>query len=756
MPTSSLNGLSPPSDDPSNQRGAGVEEERIPLRRPGSPMPSPKKKADFQTLRWWTSVLSIAFSPIACTGDPDCLEIKTCTNDPQPSGGSDTGGTFEVPGLGGRGGAATSGGGGAGGSPDEELAGASSTAGAAGEASPPSVGVNVGSPCSIEGSLRCDTAASALVLACHDRVWEISTQCARGNLCDSSAPGCKPIIAGCRRLSPGDSFCDGTVLGTCGPDLVTVEEQTCEGRCAGGQCVSASCGDGLHQEGEECDDGNDDDGDACPSTCRNAHCGDGFLQEGVEECDDGDEDDTDDCPRNCREAVCGDGFTHEGVEDCDDANAIETDGCLKTCEAVVCGDKVVTPGFETCDDGNTIDTDDCPSNCQKAVCGDKFVHEGEEECDDGNDTEGDGCSLCQAEPVELVLGANHSCAILGDGRLKCWGDNTYSQCGGGQDAHVGDVPSDMGSNLRTLLTDVTAVAAGERHTCAVQDGALKCWGIYDSTAVSSPQTVDLGRKVSAVCADPGSMYTAVLLEDGSAKLWGAFAGNSDAGNELRQLPFTGAATALACGGLGICAILKTGKVECWGDYSWLAGYPTPRVMTFDVLDPSPLTNLVVGSGHGCGLHASGVMRCWGYNIYGQLGAATGNPHGDETDATSWPPVAMGAEIIAIAASGSLTCAIADTGGVKCWGNDAEAGGLGQPSIPALDTLPKDRDFISLGDTGPVAKLATSGRHVCALFRSGRVKCWGNNEQGQLGIGSAENIGDQFNELGNSLGYVSID
>jgi cysteine-rich repeat protein len=729
-------------------------------------MSTPGKRAEYRKLRWSMFALSlVAASPLSCVGDPDCLETKTCTKDPPSTGGVVTGlgGNFSMPARGGAGGTAsgaTVGSGGVGGD-DGETAGSPGSSGSAGEASAPDTGVNVGSPCSAEGSRRCDTPASALVLVCHDRVWEISTQCARGNLCNSNAPGCEPIIAGCRRLSPGDAFCEGSVRSTCGPDLVTVEEQMCEGRCAAGQCVSASCGDGVHQEDEECDDGNDDDGDACPSTCKNAHCGDSFVLDGEEECDDGNDDDSDACPTNCRDAVCGDGFVQEGVEDCDDANAVETDGCLKTCEAVVCGDKVVTPGLETCDDGNDIDTDDCPSTCQDAVCGDKFVFEGEEECDDGNDVEGDGCSLCQAEPVELVLGANHSCAILSDGRLKCWGDNTFSQCGGGQDAHVGDVPGDMGASLRTLLTNVTSVAAGERHTCAVQNGQVKCWGIYESTPTSTPQIVDVGGEASAVCSEPNSWYTAVLLAGGSVKLWGDFLGDTE--TDLRAVPFSGPVSSLACGGFGICGILKTGKAECWGDYDWLSGYPTPRVMAFDALDSTQLVKLSVGGWHGCGLHASGVLRCWGYGVYGQLGTPSGAaiPKGEETDSETWPAVDLGAKVKEIAASGTLTCAVTDAGGAMCWGGDGRSGALGQPQFepPIGDEVgeyPLDLDFIPLGAGAVVVKVATSGRHVCALFRSGRVKCWGNNARGQLGIGNTENIGDDFDELGNVLDYVSID
>ena len=97
----------------------------------------------------------------------------------------------------------------------------------------------------------------------------------------------------------------------------------------------------------------------------------------------------------------------------------------------------------------------------------------------------------------------------------------------------------------------------------------------------------------------------------------------------------------------------------------------------------------------------------------------------------------------------------------CWGGDGRSGALGQPQFepPIGDEVgeyPLDLDFISLGTGAAVTKLATSGSHVCALFRSGRVKCWGNNAQGQLGIGSTENIGDEFDELGNLLDYISID
>ena len=169
-------------------------------------------------------------------------------------------------------------------------------------------------------------------------------------------------------------------------------------------CRLARCGDGILQKGEPCDDGNMDDTDACTSTCAKARCGDGIVQQGVEACDDGNEDNSDHCLSNCAVAICGDGATHEGVEDCDDGNGIETDGCLSACVAASCGDGLVHAGVEACDDGNADDTDHCLSDCALASCGDGVVHAGVEACDDGNSDDGDGCSVsCEAEESSPAL-----------------------------------------------------------------------------------------------------------------------------------------------------------------------------------------------------------------------------------------------------------------------------------------------------------------------------------------------------------------
>jgi cysteine-rich repeat protein len=132
-------------------------------------------------------------------------------------------------------------------------------------------------------------------------------------------------------------------------------------------------------------------------------CGNGVLDPG-EECDDGNRSNEDGCTALCRRSVCGDGITDRSREQCDDRNTEPGDGCDALCrrEGMVCGNGVledVGSWPEECDDGNTVDGDGCSSNCFNEVgeCGDGTVN-WNEECDDGNRVPGDGCDEdCQQE-----------------------------------------------------------------------------------------------------------------------------------------------------------------------------------------------------------------------------------------------------------------------------------------------------------------------------------------------------------------------
>jgi cysteine-rich repeat protein len=133
----------------------------------------------------------------------------------------------------------------------------------------------------------------------------------------------------------------GVDVGSCAslPDCVVADAMATGQALAANVYGAFTCGDGVRQAGEQCDDGNADDGDACTNGCKTAKCGDGAVRTGVEQCDDGNRFDDDGCRNDCTLPVCGDGVLAKGAEECDDGNTAAGDGCGPDCrlESVTCG-----------------------------------------------------------------------------------------------------------------------------------------------------------------------------------------------------------------------------------------------------------------------------------------------------------------------------------------------------------------------------------------------------------------------------------
>jgi cysteine-rich repeat protein len=294
-----------------------------------------------------------------------------------------------------------------------------------------------GADCSVQGcsggSLSCtglcrfDTSTCTGCPVCGNGFVEFGEECDDGNAvteeCLYQETACQVCDAACNIVPGATSLCgDGIVdpsngeqcddtnlsdtdactntcqNAICGDGYVQAGVEECDDGNLSNEdtcldtCAAAFCGDSFVRAGlEECDDGNVDNGDACLDSCLSASCGDGFVQAGVEQCDDANADDTDACLTTCQTATCGDGLTWAGVEQCDDANADDTDACLATCQSASCGDGLVWTGVEQCDDANASDTDACLTTCETASCGDGFAWAGVEECDDGNAANTDAC-----------------------------------------------------------------------------------------------------------------------------------------------------------------------------------------------------------------------------------------------------------------------------------------------------------------------------------------------------------------------------
>ena len=192
------------------------------------------------------------------------------------------------------------------------------------------------------------------------------------------------------------------------------------------------------------------------------------------------------------------------------------------------------------------------------------------------------------------------------------------------------------------------------------------------------------------------------------------------------------ATAIAAGRDHTCALTNAGTVWCWGsDYSGQLGdggantdqpIPVP-VSGFS----SGVTAIAAGGDHTCAIADRGGVWCWGYNALGQVGDGSG------VRIRSVPVAVPGLDsgVTAIAAGRFFTCALTDRGAVRCWGSDSD-GQLGNGGVNIDRPTPGPVTDLSTG----VAAIAAGGAHACALTSTGALLCWGSDEFGQLGDAGA--------------------
>jgi alpha-tubulin suppressor-like RCC1 family protein len=332
--------------------------------------------------------------------------------------------------------------------------------------------------------------------------------------------------------------------------------------------------------------------------------------------------------------------------------------------------------------------------------------------------------------TEVVAGAVHTCALLSAGAVRCWGQGDL--LGLASTEHVGDDESPASSELVQVGGRARRVATGplSDHTCAVLDsGAVRCWGdgsvwqlgyssqenIGDDEAPAQAGDVDVGGPVEDVRT--GFQRTCALLRSGAVRCWGSG----------------------AFGGLGYGSTENVGDDETPAD----AG---------DVPLGARAVRLAVGSLHSCALLSSGTVRCWGIGADGELGYGNTENIGDDETPASAGDVDVGGAVVEIVAGGGHTCALLETGKVRCWG----LGTSGQLGYADTKNVGDDETPAAAGDVdvgGPVVHLTAGTNHTCALLDSGGVRCWGSGGSGRLGYGNTRNVGDD--ELPASAGDVEV-
>jgi hypothetical protein len=170
--------------------------------------------------------------------------------------------------------------------------------------------------------------------------------------------------------------------------------------------------------------------------------------------------------------------------------------------------------------------------------------------------------------------------------------------------------------------------------------------------------------------------------------------------------------------------------------------------------------LDAGDTHTCAVTATSTLKCWGGNGSGQLGLGNTNSIGDGGSEMGSSLAAIdlgsGRTVQSVSAGGNHTCAIVDAGDIKCWGSNS-SGQLGIRSTATAigDGSGEMGSSLTTTFVGPAIQVATGREHTCALFFDGTVKCWGDNQYGQLGRANTTDVGRTSLSMGIYLSAINL-
>ena len=301
--------------------------------------------------------------------------------------------------------------------------------------------------------------------------------------------------------------------------------------------------------------------------------------------------------------------------------------------------------------------------------------------------------------LQIAIGDNFGCALRQDGTVWCWGANGSGQLGlGGTDFQP------RAYAVQSSATDLTQIVAGQEHVCGIKgDGTVLCWGynLYGelgngTTPTNSPTPVAVSSLAHAVSLGTSRVHTCAVLADGTAKCWG-----------------------------------RDSFAECGAGTAVAAGRGTPVT----VAGLGGIVQIGGGDGYTCARLADGTARCWGRDTGDRLG--NGGSDADSPTPVDVPLTAAVAGIFDVSLDHEHGCAVASDGVAKCWGrtNDGQLGGTSIVNVPGTTTSAAYLTLVASGAAERVRGIETGWGHSCYINQAGALYCWGQNTYGQLGLGS---------------------
>ena len=323
--------------------------------------------------------------------------------------------------------------------------------------------------------------------------------------------------------------------------------------------------------------------------------------------------------------------------------------------------------------------------------------------------------------------------------LWAWGGNSSGQLGDSTNTQS-SLPARVGTG-----TSWEAVSAGWGHTAALkEDGSLWTWGLNssgqlgDGSNTDSNEPVQVGSETEWVAVTAGNDHTVALKSDGSLWAWGANgSGQLGIGSNTNQNEPTRVGTAndwvlVSAGAEHTAALKENGTIWTWGaNWSGQLGddtresknAPTRAGQDWDGTSTGWAT-VTAGGYFNLALKEDGGLWAWGSNYYGQLGL------GGAFNSYDWiNRVGTATDWVSITAGDGFSLALKEDGSLWAWG-DNYYGQLGDGTFYSIRSTPAQVDTA----TDWVA-MAGGGNHTLALKEGGGLWAWGQNHNGQLGVGS---------------------
>jgi cysteine-rich repeat protein len=399
--------------------------------------------------------------------------------------------------------------------------------------------------------------------------------------------------------------------------------------------------------------------------------------------------------------LCGNGDLDDR-EECDDGNGVDSDGCDNDCTIspgaveVIAGDEHVCARFHTGDIK-------CWGNFDDGRLG--YMEVGQDVGDD--ETPADMPFVNVGASVEqLALGSDFTCVLVAGDEVVCWGGGQHGRLGQGNQTDLGSDQEPADIPPISLGGTPVQIATGAEHACAVMlGGELRCWGRNDQGQVGLPgfnmvgddelpsdvPPVNLGKGMVAEQVACGTDHTCVILGGGGVLCFGRdnagqlgtpesmevmVGDDEDPGTEMLVL-LDSEAVLIHARFNHTCVAYNNGEVQCWGEGgSGRLGYGNVAnvgddedVLILPALDlgGGDPTHLATGSAHTCVRLATTEIFCWGEGDNGRLG------YGNAMD--EFAPLAMQVDLSQadgprmVTVGREFSCATTEGSQVKCWGGN---------------------------------------------------------------------------------------